>query len=229
MADTKLQLNPRDDDYFHKLKQIYENTKVHSERIYLRKLNPADINSKYVDFYQNEDHVKYMYQSKRNIGAESLKTELETGESTGNFHLYGVFDNLSHECLGNIRVGIITHIHKISDLAIFIGNPKYIGKGYAQEAIRLGNKICFDAYDFRKLHGGMFAENMASVKAYLKTGWVIEGILRAQYFINNEPMDRYCVACFNPKYFSEKFMTLTRTISESFWNEISNPVIGAKP
>jgi RimJ/RimL family protein N-acetyltransferase len=155
-----------------------------------------------------------MYQTPRKIDREQLLQELKTGEDTGNYHLYGVFDKSNDLCIGNIRVGMITHVHKISDLAIFIGNPEYLGKGLATEAINLGNQLCFGPYDFRKLHGGMFEENIASVKAYMKTGWVVEGRLRAQYWVNEKPMDRITVACFNPKYFSSEFLKTVKEKSE---------------
>lgn len=220
MADTKMFLDPNSSDYFSQLKEIFETSVVRNDRIYLKRLTEADITPEYVSFFANEEHTKYMYQSKRVITAEHLKTELDTGYQTGNYHIYGVFDCASETCIGNIRVGIITHAHKISDLAIFIGHKNFIGKGLAQEAIRLGNELCFTKYDFRKLHGGMFAENMASVKAYLKTGWVIEGVLQAQYWVNSAPMDRYCVACFNPKYFSAEFLQASKTQSDFYMNNI---------
>lgn len=195
------------DGYFDKLKNIFNTSRLQSERIYIRALQESDITDKYISFYQNAELVKYMYQTPRTIDRTHLVTELNSGIETGNYHIYGVFSLIDDTCIGNIRVGYITHAHKISDLAIFIGNPDYLGKGYATEAIKLGNQICFEKYDFRKLHGGMFEENIASVKAYVKTGWVVEGRLRGQYLVDGKRMDRITVACFNPKYFSAEFLS----------------------
>lgn len=188
------------------LKAIFEKTRMDGERIYIRGLQEKDIDDLYVSYYQHQDLIKYMYQTPRKIDRSHLLTELKNGIDTAQYHMYGVFDKTNDLCIGNIRVGHMTPVHKISDLAIFIGNPTYLGKGFAQEAIALGNKLCFEKYDFRKLHGGMFEANMASVKAYLKTGWVIEGRLRGQYWVDGKAMDRICVACFNPRYFSEEFL-----------------------
>jgi RimJ/RimL family protein N-acetyltransferase len=209
-------VDPKDPHYFDNLKNIFNTTTVTGERIYLRRLSPSDITELYVSFFQNAELVKYMYQTPRKIDAEHLLNELKSGEDSNNFHMYGVFDKTNDVIIGNIRVGWITHAHKISDLAIFIGHPAYLGKGYATEAIKLGNKICFETYDFRKLFGGMFEENIASVKAYMKTGWVVEGRLRGQYLVNGERMDRISVACFNPKYFSPDFMAKVTADSEKY-------------
>lgn len=209
-------VDPKDPNYFSKLKEIFETSHMQSDRIYLRRLRESDIGDLYVSYYQHEELVKYMYQTPRKIDRPNLVQELKTGVENGHFHMYGVFDKTNDLCIGNIRVGHITHIHKISDLAIFIGNPSYLGRGIATEAIQLGNQLCFEKYDLRKLHGGMFEENMASVKAYMKTGWVVEGRLRAQYWVNEQPMDRICVACFNPKYYTTEYMQQIRQRSEEY-------------
>ena len=188
------------------LNKIFLNSRMEGDRIYLRGLKESDITDLYVSYFQNKELVKYMYQTPRIIDREHLIKELNSGVDTGQYHMYGVFDKSNDLCIGNIRVGHMTPIHKISDLAIFVGHPEYHGKGIAQDAIALGNKLCFEKYDFRKLHGGMFEANMASVRAYLKTGWVIEGRLRGQYWVDGNAMDRITVACFNPKYFSESFL-----------------------
>jgi [ribosomal protein S5]-alanine N-acetyltransferase len=208
--------DPKSPQYFNDIKNIFNTSTVTGDRIYLRRLQVTDINDLYVSYYQHAELIKYMYQTPRKIDREHLVNELATGEESNNFHMYGVFDKTNDLCIGNIRVGYMTHAHKISDLAIFIGNPAYLGKGLATEAIKLGNQLCFEKYDFRKLHGGMFEENMASVKAYMKTGWVVEGRLRGQYLVDDQRMDRISVACFNPKYFSESFLAKVSADSERY-------------
>ena len=47
----------------------------------------------------------------------------------------------------------------------------------------------------------MYKSNIASVKAYTRAGWVIEGVLKDNYIIENSFEDRILVACFNPQYF----------------------------
>jgi hypothetical protein len=85
----------------------------------------------------------------------------------------------------------------------------------------LGNKLCFEYYDFRKLHGGMFQANIASIKAYLKTGWVIEGLLKGQYWVDQKPMDRVAVACFNPKYFTPELLEAVTSESNHYLSVVS--------
>ena len=49
----------------------------------------------------------------------------------------------------------------------------------------------------------MYASNVASIKAYCRAGWLIEGRLKGFYQVEGRNEDRVLVGCFNPKYFSE--------------------------
>ncbi|MCX7729345.1 MAG: GNAT family N-acetyltransferase, partial [Bacteroidia bacterium] len=70
------------------------------------------------------------------------------------------------------------------------------------EAIKLGNQLSFEKYDIRKLHGQIYADNIGSIKAYCKAGWIIEGVIKGRYLKNGHPMDQILVSYNNPKYFN---------------------------
>ena len=63
----------------------------------------------------------------------------------------------------------------------------------------------FNEHKLRKLYGGMFKDNVGSVKAYLNANWVIEGILKNQYVHKKIEQDRILVACFNPSLYNEDY------------------------
>ena len=105
--------------------------------------------------------------------------------------------------IGNLKVGPIDNKQKISDLVTVIWNKAYWGKGLASEAIKLGNKLAFEKHNIRKLNGGMYSDNVGSIKAYTRAGWIIEGTLQNHYMHNGKLQDRVIVSCFNPSYFSE--------------------------
>ena len=54
-------------------------------------------------------------------------------------------------------------------MIVFIGDADYLGKD-VHDAINEGNEKAFNEHKLRKLYGGMYKDNVASVKAYLKTG-----------------------------------------------------------
>jgi RimJ/RimL family protein N-acetyltransferase len=176
---------------------------ISGERIYLRKLENSDIDDRYLSWFDDKDLIRYFSGSKRTFTREAVIADIRNGEETGTYFIYGIFTHDGNRCIGNIKIGPIVIEHKISDLVALIGDRDYHGKGLAVEAISLGNRLAFEKYDIRKLYGGMYENNIASIKAYTKAGWVIEGRLKGHYWVDEKPMDRILVAHFNEKYFPE--------------------------
>ena len=176
---------------------------INGENLYLKKININDISDDFMLWFEDDELMKYYTNSKSKITKESLLKSIQEGERDNNSFTYGVFYKENNVCIGTIKLGPINHIHKISDLVVLLGNKEYHGKGLAVEAIQLGNKLAFESYDIRKLYGGMYENNISSIKAYTRAGWVIEGTLKGHYLENGAPIDRIEVGCFNPKYFSK--------------------------
>ena len=175
-----------------------------SERIYLKKIEPHYLDDNFMSWFRDEELMQYYTNSKKVITKEVLLKSIEDGEKNGNNFTYGIFFKENDQCIGTIKIGPINLVHKISDLVVLIGDKNYHGKGLAVEAIRLGNQLAFEKHDIRKLFGGMYASNIASIKAYTNAGWVIEGKLHGHYLVNNKAEDRILVGCFNPAYFTQE-------------------------
>lgn len=167
--------------------------RVTGTRLYLRRLDPLDISPRYVSWFQDKDWLRYY----AGTPWEPTKNALRAQLAQDNLFIYGIFPLGQLDfCIGTVRIGPVHPIHGTSDLVAMIGDPSYRGKGLASEAIRLGNRLAFEAHGVRKLAGGMFAANEASIRAYLRAGWFIEGRLKDHYLVDGEPMDRVLVACF---------------------------------
>jgi ribosomal-protein-alanine N-acetyltransferase len=172
-----------------------------SERLLLRSLKPADIDEAFLSWFQDDDLMRFYTNSRQAHTRETLLHSIEQGIAAGNVYVFAIVDRESETCIGTIKVGPINHDHKISDLVVLIGDRRFHGKGLAIEAIQLGNAIAFEEFGIRKLFGGMFETNQNSYKAYTRAGWVEEGRLKGHYLVDNQPVDRILVACFNPAFF----------------------------
>ncbi len=181
-----------------------EKNKIIGKRIYLKKLDFNEIDSRVLDWFENSDLMKYYTNSKRKITKLDLEKSIKQGELNENNYTYGIYTLEKNVLIGTIKLGPINLAHKISDLVVLLGDTDYHGKGYSVEAIELGNKLAFEVYDIRKLFGGMYESNIASIKAYTRAGWVIEGRLKGHYLEGEMALDRVLVGCFNPKYFPFK-------------------------
>lgn len=168
-------------------------------RINLRPLEESDITDEYASWFENVDHhLDFFSGSGFTPSREDLLSELRDTVLGSSLALYGV-ELVGQGCLiGSVKIGPISQRHRTSDLVALIGDRRYAGKGLGVEAIHEGSRIAFHHHGVRKLHGGMFAANEASIRAYLAAGWHIEGRLRDHYVLDGRPMDRVLVACFAP-------------------------------
>jgi RimJ/RimL family protein N-acetyltransferase len=130
------------------------------------------------------------------MSRQDLLDELSDFETKGEVFVYAVVFAESNLVIGTIKIGPVHAVHRTSDLVVLLGDVEFHGKGLAVEAIVQGNNRAFTEHNVRKLHGGMYASNTASINAYLKAGWIIEGSLKDHYLVDGEPMDRVLVACF---------------------------------
>jgi len=172
-----------------------------SERLYLRELTEADVNENYIGWFRDEKVTGFL--EAKNLTRESIIEYMNHGIATKTYYMYAICDNQNDKHIGNVKIGPIDLKHNTADLVTVIGDTNYWGKGLGTEIIKLGNKVAFEKYDIRKLSGGMYSDNIGSVKAYTKAGWVIEGRLLGHYQLNGKILDRVMVSCFNPKYFSQ--------------------------
>jgi len=170
-----------------------------TERLIIRELEPDDVTDEYISWFSN-DHVVEFLESK-NLTKKEVLDYIEYGRKTKTYFMYAVCDKKDGKHIGNLKIGPIDKKHNTSDMPVVIGNTDYWGKGIGLEAIIKGNEIAFDVYDIRKLTGGMYEDNIKSIKAYTRSGWVEEARLKGHYILNNKVLDRVVVSCFNPKYF----------------------------
>ncbi len=175
-----------------------------NNRIYLREISTVDIDDKIMSWFNDKELMQYYTSSKKTITKEILFNSIRKGKDDGNLFTFGIYTNESNKLIGMIKLGPINKAHKTSDLVALIGDRNYLGKGLSVEAIRLGNQLAFEEFDIRKLYGGMYYSNVASIKAYTRADWLIEGRLKGFYLVNGKNEDRILVCCFNPKYFSKE-------------------------
>jgi len=171
--------------------------------IHLRPATREDIDDEYVGWYSNDDgHLDYFTGSGRAFDRDTLVQDFEQGIESGRWY-YHVIETGDGERIGTLKIGPIDTRNKTADLVALIGKREFLGQGLATKAIALGNQLAFDKYDIRRLQSGIFATNLPAIKAYTRAGWVVEATLRGYYLRDGEPVDRVCVACFNPEYFPD--------------------------
>ena len=170
--------------------------------IILKPIELQEIDDEYISWYKNDDGLLNTFtSSRREFNRESILDDFMQGENSGRWYYLMIIDKKTNKKIGNVKIGPIDIINKTSDLVCLIGDRAFHGKGLAKIAIAMASELAFQKYDIRKLHGGMYENNIAAIKAYTSAGWVVEGRLKGHYWVNGKSVDRILVACFNPAYF----------------------------
>lgn len=175
-------------------------------RIDLKLLTPADVTDRFVAWHK-APHTQYFSSTQRAFTKTDIIIDMQEGLDAGNMFSYGIFYLETDELIGLVKLGPISALHQTADMATLIGDEQYLGKGLAAEAIAAANKIAFEQHSIRKLYSGMYRQNISSVKAYLKAGWIIEGVLKNHFVDAGHEQDRILVACFNPQLYTGEYYT----------------------
>jgi [ribosomal protein S5]-alanine N-acetyltransferase len=176
-------------------------------RLYIRELTHEDVTERYLEWFKNNDVTSFLEVDGKKLTKKDVTDYIDLGNTSGTYKMYAICLTENDQHIGNLKIGPINFKHRIADLVCVIGDQSYWGKGLATEAIRIGNETAFEKYDIRKLHGQIYADNVGSIKAYCKAGWIIEGVIKGRYLVNDQPMDQVLVSCNNPKYFNPSHQT----------------------
>lgn len=84
---------------------------------------------------------------------------------------------------------ILKLLNRTATLGIFIGNKKYLSKGYGTEAIRLILDYGFNYMNLHSVKLNLLSFNERALKCYKKCGFRETGKIRENRFINGKYYD----------------------------------------
>jgi RimJ/RimL family protein N-acetyltransferase len=157
-----------------------KNVILTKNRIILRQLTVDDVTQNYVDWMN--DPVVNEYLESRSV-THSMETVIEF---VSNMHksrediLFGIFFGKNEKHIGNIKLGQINEYQKSATIGLAIGDKDFWGKGIATMAISLVTNYGFMDLELEKICAGCYEHNLGSKKAFLKTGYQVEGFLKNQ-------------------------------------------------
>ena len=149
--------------------------------IKLKKLTLNDVNEKYVKWMNDKIVFKYSDQSKKRHSLKDIKKYVKD-RLHSNEIIFGIFYQKIH--IGNIKLGPIDYLNKVSEISYFIGEKNYWGMGIGTIAIKNLIKIA-KKKGLKKLIAGCVIKNTASQKVLKKNKFILEGKLKSQTIINN--------------------------------------------
>ena len=93
------------------------------------------------------------------------------------------------ELIGTCQLLSIDRRHRSAELQIRIGEPQAQGHGLGTEAVELLLGHAFDDLDLQRVQLHVFATNERAIRAYEKSGFEREGVLRDAVYVDGARLD----------------------------------------
>jgi diamine N-acetyltransferase len=100
--------------------------------------------------------------------------------------IFAIDEIASDKSIGTCQLLNINWIHRSAELQIRIGDASNQGKGYGTETVRLLCQFGFYDLNLHRIYLHVFADNQRAIRAYSKSGFVQEGVLREAGWIDGK-------------------------------------------
>ncbi len=169
--------------------KIGEPFQVEGLRLYLRNLTLGDATQNYVQWMNDPLVTRFLESRFRSYTIEDIRSYIDHTLQDGTSVLAGIFIKATHQHIGNIKLGPINHHHRFAEMGLILGERSCWGKGYASEAIKVFSDFGFETLGLNRIVAGAYLENQGSIKAFLKSGFVQEGILKNHWLCDGKFQD----------------------------------------
>jgi RimJ/RimL family protein N-acetyltransferase len=162
---------------------------LETARLFLRPVGPGDVTERYCQWLNDPAVNAYLESRFRPTTMESLREFVATRAADRDTVFLAIVRKDGERHIGNIKLGPINWVHRFADVALMVGDKESWGQGFGSEAIGLVTRYAFGRLNLHKLTASCYASNLGSLKAFLKAGWVEEGVRRNQWFCDGRYED----------------------------------------
>ena len=163
-------------------------------RVMLDDLRAEHVGDDYLSWMNDPDVVRFTESRFRVHSLDSIRAYVEATNASSNDRIWRILHDGRH--VGNVKLAGINETHRRAALSILIGDRGAWGQGVATQAIRLATAESFKNHDLFKIFAGMYAANVASIRAFEKGGYVVEATLRGHRRLDGQMVDEVLMACF---------------------------------
>lgn len=159
-------------------------TTITSERLLYRTLCKEDVSERYLGWLSDPEVNQYLetrFVPQTRDACEKFVSEMDKDTAS---YLFGMFDKVTLEHIGNIKLGFIKTHHQSAQVSLFVGEKTYWRKGYATESIRCITQWGFKYLNLARIEAGCYETNIGSLRAFLKAGYSVEGFFRSSVVSN---------------------------------------------
>ena len=173
---------------------------LETKRLTFCKVKVEDIQILWDNFFNDYEKYKfYEYERIENYDAfkEQIINQIKKYDE-GNYYRWAIIEKESGELIGNINLHHYSEGNNNIKIGYFIFD-NYRNKGYASESVLGIVEFGFDELSIHRIVGETIANNIASNKVLLKTGFYLEGIKKEDNRIDGKYYDSHIYAILNKR------------------------------
>lgn len=152
--------------------------KIETPRLYLRHLESSDASEIYAGWLNDPQVNRYLETRHVLQTSASCREFIDQCNADPGSKLFGVFLKETGEHIGNAKIGFISSHYQRGQISLFIGERRYWGLGLSSELVRGLTAYGFEHLGLHRLEAGCYEDNLASLRVFLKSGYVVEGFMR---------------------------------------------------
>ena len=179
---------------------MLEANPILTPRLLLRILGDENVTERYLGWLRSEEVTRYMEVRFSSHTEESVRAFIRSINSSSESILFGMFTRDGGLHIGNIKLGPVNPVHARADIGLMLGEKSEWGKGYATEAIRAVTSFGFERLGLRKISAGCYAENVGSLKAFLKAGFTHEATIKDHWETSTGRQDELILGISKPAF-----------------------------
>ena len=157
------------------------NPPVRGERVYLRALEPADIEHVH-RWYEHADTARLMGEMPRSLAHRRSDAEGDVGKAGRDWFSFVICLLTDDRPIGRADVFEIDRINGSAGFGIAIGEHDQRGAGLGTDAVNALADFCFGQLRLERLWLITDSFNARAQRVYEKAGFVREGVLRRAFF-----------------------------------------------
>ena len=153
--------------------RITDSNPLDTKRFSLRDLCDKDGNEIYLSWMNDVTIRKFIAASKTIHDLAGLKGYIRERTNRDSVRFFGIFDKAQKKHIGNIKYEPIDFDMGYAIMGILIGEPSFRGIGVFSEVYSISAQYIRSTYNIKKIYLGVNKNNLAAIKSYEKSGFVV--------------------------------------------------------
>ncbi len=159
------------------------------EQIILKNISEFDVTQNYINWLLDPHINCYLDLRWEQHTIRSVKEYISFLNKSENNEIFGLFSKSNNEHIGNLKIGLISHINLTAEIGLLIGEKSYWNRNIATEAIFLATNYAFNVLKLNKLHAFVYEYNIGSLKIFMKNGYKVVGTYKKHVRFENSFID----------------------------------------